>query len=325
MNAAGPIIKQLDHVIVRVDDPQSLFKLFSETFGLPVAWPLKSHPVFTSGGIVLGNVNLEILRVGRAPVPSSNGPTGAARFCALAFEVGEAGEADSLTDIVRELGGRGIPHTPVLPYVQKQADGRKVTLWFNVMLGKLLGRNFWVDANLLLSRLPGSTALANAGAGGRLMAMSMDRMFAASIVFLVQYAYGNFVEMPHWSEFENHDEKRASDLAQLRARDGGALGLESVKEIVACVTNFAEARELWNKLCAPLAESSPAVWEVADSPAVRLVPASENVIRTLVLKVASLPRAETFLREKGMLGVVTEEQITLAPAAIHGLDIRLVQ
>ncbi|HEV7860233.1 MAG TPA: hypothetical protein VGO91_16570 [Pyrinomonadaceae bacterium] len=101
--------------------------------------------------------------------------------------------------------------------------------------------------------------------------------------------------------------------------------MEFVKEIVAGVTNFAEARELWNKLCAPLAEASPAVWEVADGPAVRLVQASHNVIQALVLKVASLSRAETFLREKGMLGMVTEEQVSIAPAAIYGLDIRLVQ
>jgi hypothetical protein len=43
------------------------------------------------------------------------------------------------------------------------------------------------------------------------------------------------------------------------------------------------------------------------------------------MSVSSLSRAETFLREKGMLGTIKEEQITIAPQTVCGLDIRLVQ
>jgi hypothetical protein len=38
----------------------------------------------------------------------------------------------------------------------------------------------------------------------------------------------------------------------------------------------------------------------------------------------SLKTAETFLRESGMLGVVTDNQINLAPERIEGFDVRLV-
>jgi hypothetical protein len=45
----------------------------------------------------------------------------------------------------------------------------------------------------------------------------------------------------------------------------------------------------------------------------------------LVLKVSSLERAETRLRESGMLGTVTNEEITINPAKIEGLRVRLIQ
>jgi hypothetical protein len=47
-------------------------------------------------------------------------------------------------------------------------------------------------------------------------------------------------------------------------------------------------------------------------------------VQAFVLKVSSLERAETFLRESDMLGVVTDNQINIAPERIEGLDVRLV-
>jgi hypothetical protein len=50
-----------------------------------------------------------------------------------------------------------------------------------------------------------------------------------------------------------------------------------------------------------------------------------NSIQSLVLKVSSLERAETALRESGMIGTVTDGEITINPAKIEGLLVRLVQ
>jgi hypothetical protein len=38
-----------------------------------------------------------------------------------------------------------------------------------------------------------------------------------------------------------------------------------------------------------------------------------------------LQRAKTFLREKGLLGVDSEEEATIDPSKIHGLNIRVVE
>ena len=82
--------------------------------------------------------------------------------------------------------------------------------------------------------------------------------------------------------------------------------------------DFERAREMWVRLYAPAAEVSAVVREIDDGPALRLVRSDSNSINALVLKVSSLERAETHLRESGMLDTVTDEEITINPARIEG-------
>lgn len=56
MSEEGRPVKKLDHLIARLAHPEPLFELISETLQLPVAWPLRSYPSFTSGGVTLGNL-----------------------------------------------------------------------------------------------------------------------------------------------------------------------------------------------------------------------------------------------------------------------------
>ena len=310
-------VKQLDHLVVRVDDPQPLFKLLSETLKLPIAWPLCSYPSFTSGGITLGNLYLEILSC--APQrDSSSGNSPEARFAAIAFEV------DSLAESISQLDRRKIPHGPVTRYEQIEDDGSKTKLYANVILGKVLGKDFWIDTMILLGRLPGASAMAKPGTGGALVRWGIDKVMNGNLVFLVEYGYGNFINLPHWSEFKNHEEKRAADKATLDARAGGALGLEFVKEIVAGVEDVKEAQRHWRNLLAPVTEVAPNVWEIADGPRVRFIPASKSAIQTLVLKVASLERAEAILTDQNMLGSIKEDELIIKPEKICGLNVRLV-
>ena len=148
---------------------------------------------------------------------------------------------------------------------------------------------------------------------------------SGNLVFLVEYAYESFHDLPHWSEFKNHEEKRAGDRAALGAVRGGALGLESVEEIVAGVKDVEAANSLWRRFLGAAAESEAGVWEIADGPRVRLVLSAENAIRKLVLKVSSLKSAKAFLSETGMLGAVESDQVAVSPEKIHGLEVRLVE
>lgn len=107
MSDAQPVVNQIDHVMVETEDPSVLFRLFTETLGLPVAWPLKDFGMFTSGGVFAGNVNLEFIsfrqRFGGGP-PLPLGP-GQALFTGLAFE-----PQGSTAAVQKELGKRGLAY-----------------------------------------------------------------------------------------------------------------------------------------------------------------------------------------------------------------------
>src|ERR671926_440289 len=112
MNRPSPVFKQLDHLIARVEEPRALYDTFTQTLGLPAAWPLASFPAFQSGGVALGNLYLEIIQLG------PRRPARPGRFCAIAYEAQPIGAA------VEELGRRGIPRTPAAPYVERGPDGK---------------------------------------------------------------------------------------------------------------------------------------------------------------------------------------------------------
>jgi hypothetical protein len=177
----------------------------------------------------------------------------------------------------------------------------------------------------MMSRLPGASKMSDAGAGGWFNRMQLDTLMRRNLVFLVEYYYENFGERPFWSEFGDHDNKRAEDLARLRASTGGALGLERVKEVVVGVRDFRKARALWSKLYAPAREIASGVWEIDDGPALRLVESDSDSIQSLALRVSSLERAETHLRESGMIGTVKDDELTINPAKLEGLLVRLVR
>lgn len=313
MNNPAPVFKQLDHIIARVEEPRRLFDTLTETCGLPVAWPFRSYPSFQSGGVAFGNLYLEIMQCG------PQRPSRPGRFCAIAYE------APPIDEAVRELSRRGIPHTPPAPYCERSREGRKISIWSNAVLGRMLGRDFLLDLTVSLSRLPGAARMSDAGSGSALDRFQIDKLFGRSLVFFVEFFYENFGDRPFWSEFKDHDDKRAADLARLRDAGGGAVGLESVKEITCGVKDLDATRALWNSLYALDGEAAGGVFQTGDDAAVRLVSSDTNSIQTLVLKVSALRRAETFLRESGMLGSVASDHIKIDPSKLEGLDVRLAE
>lgn len=313
----GLVVKQLDHVIARVEDAEGLHRLLSETLQLPVSWAVKPYKAFTSGGISLGNISLEILRVGKN---SSAHVEAKAFFCAFAFE------CDSLAKNVGELRRRGLKCSEVVPYIESPSEGEpKTQLWSNAFLDGLAGTDWWTRYIIFSTKTPGYMFWANLLRGSRIEQAGMSRLFSGALVFLVEYDYRNFKNMPMWSDFRNHDEKRAADSEALRAVRGGGLGLESVQEIVVEVKDYDEANRNWKKLLSPADAVSEGLWEITDGPAVRLVPGERDAIQALVLKVRDGERAKTFLHEKGMLDSTSSDKIRIDPAKIYGLDIRLVQ
>jgi len=56
-----PLIRKLDHVFAVVNDPPRALRFMNETLELPLAWPYADYGSFASGGVNLGNLNLEFV------------------------------------------------------------------------------------------------------------------------------------------------------------------------------------------------------------------------------------------------------------------------
>jgi len=120
------VVRQLDHLLVNSDDPGSLCALFTGTLQLPAAWPVSENQGYVTGGVSIGNMNLEVFRY-----PNQRTP---ARKSREAYYSGLAFEPYPLDDALRELKLRGIPHDAPQPYLSTLPDGSRGVAWTTVAM-----------------------------------------------------------------------------------------------------------------------------------------------------------------------------------------------
>ena len=119
-----PPIRQIDHIMIRADDPGRLYAFFTETLQLPVAWPMMTpRPGVTTGGVGFGNVNVEAIQF-----PEQKRRSSPAHLLGFAFEPAP------LRDCLAELDRRGITYGELRPLVSTGQDGSRTTRWTNVTL-----------------------------------------------------------------------------------------------------------------------------------------------------------------------------------------------
>ena len=116
-----PLVRQIDHIMMSSDEPEQLFRLFSEKLGLPVVWAFQSYGTFSSGGVGCGNVNIELIHLdGRG-----------------SGIIGFAMEPDSVSELVTGLDARGLKHSSAEPFTRKDSAGNDRLLWTNVDMTNL--------------------------------------------------------------------------------------------------------------------------------------------------------------------------------------------
>jgi hypothetical protein len=119
-------------------------------------------------------------------------------------------------------------------------------------------------------------------------------------------------------------ERRSRLREELSAKQGGALGLVRVEEVLFGAADLNAAMRSWQRLLAPASTSDRARWQIGDGPVVRLVQAENTALQGVVLTVASLSAARDFLHQRKLLGASSETELTILPAEVRGLDIRIV-
>lgn len=117
------LVRQIDHVLMSSAEGKSLFTLLSDTFQLPVAWPWTDYRGFASGGISLGNVNLELFQSSKRDTQA-----GPSRMLGFALEPGP------LRTTLPALDARGITHGKPVPFRSRQPDGSNAIRWTTVSL-----------------------------------------------------------------------------------------------------------------------------------------------------------------------------------------------
>ena len=138
MSQAAPAVRQIDHIMIRADDPGALYAFFTEILKLPVAWPMVSpRPGVTTGGVGFGNVNVEAINF-----PEQKRRSSPAELLGFALE------PVSLRESLAELDRRGISYGELRPLVSTGQDGAKNTLWTNVTLRQFSDTDGPADASV---------------------------------------------------------------------------------------------------------------------------------------------------------------------------------
>jgi catechol 2,3-dioxygenase-like lactoylglutathione lyase family enzyme len=131
-------IRQIDHIMIRADDPGRLYAFFTEILQLPVAWTMMTpRPGVTTGGVGFGNVNVEAIRF-----PEQGRRSSPAQLLGFAFEPAP------LRECLAELDRRGITYGEPRPLVSTGQDGSRRTRWTNVTLRQFSDSDGPADATM---------------------------------------------------------------------------------------------------------------------------------------------------------------------------------
>jgi hypothetical protein len=120
-------VRRIDHLLIYSNDPPALFSVFADTFGLPVAWPMRDCGSFMSGGVSVGNLDLEFLQLADQP--------GDTRLFGIAFEPGD------LAETLRDLDQLDLCYAPLAPFEGTLPSGERGILWTNVDLERFLSNS----------------------------------------------------------------------------------------------------------------------------------------------------------------------------------------
>ncbi len=119
------LVRQVDHILILTNDPKPVFRLLSEKLALPVAWPYQSYGAFASGGVSVGNVNFEVVKMAPDTARSARNQAQKADKGLAAFAL----EPSSVSEIVAWLDARGLKHGMPAPFYQKDRSGKEQLSW----------------------------------------------------------------------------------------------------------------------------------------------------------------------------------------------------
>ena len=101
--------------------------------------------------------------------------------------------------------------------------------------------------------------------------------------------------------------------------------MESMSEIVVGSSDVETMRLEWQRLLDPARPTRTGAWQVGTGPAIRVLPAKENRVEELVVRVTSLAHAKAFLQRNGLLASESAGDVMLEPSKAFGIRMRFVE
>jgi len=121
-----PIFRGIDHIMLRLPALEPLYTLFSDTFGLPVSWPLQRSGFADFAWVTVGNTNLEFWAAAdNADLPED---------CQPPLIHGFALDPEDLGSSIEQLAARGIHCKEPRPYRTEDGNGGMVTNFTNAVV-----------------------------------------------------------------------------------------------------------------------------------------------------------------------------------------------
>lgn len=135
----------------------------------------------------------------------------------------------------------------------------------------------------------------------------------------------NSLARPHYTVYlTEYSQTYASLLASHKVSGPlGKIGVTRMDELVVSAKDPTATQKQWQTAFAP-APMSSGVMTIGTGPDIQIVKGTGDDIVTLMLEVESLSKAKDYLQSHGLLGQSTASELTIAPTAVQGLDIRIV-
>lgn len=140
--------------------------------------------------------------------------------------------------------------------------------------------------------------------------VGIEGMLPGALIFLCEY---------------DHDvaAQRAELRDALRARNGGSLGIESLRLIEIEARDVAAAIARWDAVLLPAISPERGTWICGEGPAIRIAPGSLDAITSLTFEVRSMRDARAFLEGASMFGGDCGREVRIARDMVQGLELRL--
>lgn len=295
-DTTGGLVLGVDHVTTVLGDRPARQLLAGLTrLGLPVAWPLADYGRLWTGGVRLGNLDLEIIGLGEEPPPRTPGATGAQPPAGAAARspVGWPAAVSGGGTAAAAEGGIGWPESSQQAAAEATAGGQGG------------GPGQWPPQLLTLAAasladLPGQLDQRGVRHGEPEPFPPRPPVEPLRTVMDLPDFGGDTLAVgisasPHGPRTETVP---SQDLA----------GVQRVERVVVGARDMAAARERWAPLLAPetpgqegsAQQAVAAVWQPGSGPALEVRPASQDAVIELVLLVGSLALARAAFTAAGL-------------------------